>query len=232
MKIAVCDDCQQDVMQIKTLFDREHDVTLYTDARILIADIEEKKVHFDLYLIDIYMDTINGIDVAKRIRERDEDAVICFISSSDAFYRQAYDLYAVQYLLKPIQKEEVEKLVSRVSQQISKDKVLSLQFRSRGQMGSVPYRKILFISSREHTIFVQCRDGNVQKFKGKLNEIALRVCGDTFFRCHQSFIVNMYHIDRLHGNEIFISGYRIPISRRYLSEFRRRYQEILFEEMD
>jgi Response regulator of the LytR/AlgR family len=232
MKIAVCDDCQQDVMQIKTFFDREHDVALYTDARNFIADIEEKKTHFDLYLIDIYMDTINGIDVAKRIRERDEDAVICFISSSDAFYRQAYDLYAVQYLLKPIQREKVEKLVTRVSQQISRDKAMSLQFRSRGQMGSVPYRKILFISSREHTIFVQCRDGNIQKFKGKLSEIALRVCGDTFFRCHQSFIVNMYHIDRLHGNEIFMSGYRIPVSRRYLPEVRRRYQEILFEEMD
>ena len=232
MKIAVCDDCQQDVIQIKTMFDREHDVTLYTDARNFIMDIEEKEVNFDLYLIDIYMDAINGIEVAKRIRGRDEEAVICFISSSDAFYRQAYDLYAIQYLLKPIQKDEVEKLISRVSQQMSKDKASSLQFRFRGQMGSVPYRKILFISSKEHTILVQCQDGNVQKFKGKLNEVALRVCGDTFFRCHQSFIVNMYHIDRLHGNEIFISGYRIPISRRYLPEVRRRYQEILFEEMD
>ena len=108
MKIAVCDDCQQDVIQIKTMFDREHDVTLYTDARNFIMDIEEKEVNFDLYLIDIYMDAINGIEVAKRIRGRDEDAVICFISSSDAFYRQAYDLYAIQYLLKPIQKDEVE----------------------------------------------------------------------------------------------------------------------------
>lgn len=232
MKIAICDDSHQDAMYLRSLLKENHDIIIYSGAEQLLRDLENKKAHYDLYLIDIYMEIMSGIDLAKRLRLKEEDAAICFISSSDAFYRQAYDLYAVQYLLKPVQKEDLRQLVEKISQRIAKNKELSLQFRWRGKMGMIPYEKILFVSSREHTLFIQCKDGTVQECKGKLNEIALKICGDTFLRCHQSFIINMYYVSSLNGNELFISNYRIPISRRYLPTIKRRYQEILFEEMD
>ena len=108
----------------------------------------------------------------------------------------------------------------------------SLSFKWRGQGGTIPYRKILYISSREHTISIYCTDGTVQKCKGKLSELELRLCGDVFLRCHQSFLVNIYQVDNLDGNDLIISGQRVPISRKYFAEVKRRYQEILFEEVD
>ena len=94
------------------------------------------------------------------------------------------------------------------------------------QVSEVP---ILFISSREHALYIHCKDGTVQECRGKLSEIEKQVCGDVFLRCHQSFLVNMYQADRLSGNELMVSGYSVPISRRYYGDVKRRYQEILFE---
>lgn len=234
MKIAICDDCRQDALRLQALLNGNHDTVVYSGAEQLLVEIEDKKRCYDLYLLDIYMDkdAMSGIELARKLREQEEDAAICFISSSDDFYREAYDLYAVQYLLKPVKKEELEHLVQRISQRMDKDKEQSLRFRWRGQMGTISYGKILFISSREHTIFIHCRDGYVQECTGKLNEIAAQICGDVFFRCHQSFIVNLYHVNSLNGNELTVAGHSIPVSRRYLSDVKRRYQEILFEELE
>lgn len=229
MKIAVCDDCYEDAQYLKT-FLKKHEVKLYPDAACLLADLRDSKQYYDLYLLDIFMEnSINGIDLAEKLRTMDESAVICFISSSDAFYREAYDLYAIQYLLKPVQAADLEQLLERVSQNTMKGKEQNLQFKWRGETGLIPYGNILYINSREHTLFIHCRDGSVQPCKGKLNELELHLHQDIFSRCHQSFLVNMYHVDSLNGNDLYLAGDRIPISRRYYNTVKKRYQEILFE---
>ncbi|MCI8335211.1 MAG: response regulator transcription factor [Lachnospiraceae bacterium] len=229
LNIAICDDCSQDALLLASCING-HKFRIYSDTESLLKDVEKEKITYDLYLLDIYIDnSMNGIELAKRLRTLDPEAVICFISSSDAFYREAYDLYAVQYLIKPIQAEALEQLFGRVSQNLSRSKEQSLSFKWRGQTGSIPYHKILFISSREHALYIHCKDGTVQECRGKLSEIEKQVCGDVFLRCHQSFLVNMYQADRLSGNELMVSGYSVPISRRYYGDVKRRYQEILFE---
>lgn len=115
MRIAVCDDCMEDALSLKK-FLGGHEARVYSDANSLLADVEENKIQYDLYLLDIFMaESINGIRLAEKIRRTQEEVVICFISSSDEFYREAYDLYAVQYLLKPIQKEMVKQLLDKIS---------------------------------------------------------------------------------------------------------------------
>lgn len=230
MKIAICDDCRQDALRLKALLNGNHDVVLYSGAKKLLEDVKNRGKRYGLYLIDIYMDTVSGIELAKQLREEVEDAIICFISTSDAFYREAYDLYAVQYLIKPVKQEDLDCLLERLSHHMEKEKENSLWFRWRGQAGAIPYGKILYVSSREHTVFIHCRDGRIQECTGKLNEVAEQICGDVFSRCHQSFIVNMYQVDRMNGNELIVSGQRVPVSRRYLADIRKRYREILFDE--
>lgn len=232
MKIAVCDDCAEDIVRLRKMLGG-HEVSSYHDADCLLADVEEKEKRYDLYLLDILIDeSINGIELAEKIRRTQEDAVICFISTSDGFYREAYDVYAIQYLLKPLQEEQVQRLLAKVSKNLAVNREQKLSFQTRGQAGSISYKKILYISSMEHTISICCVDGSVFECKGKLGELAVRVCGNVFMRCHQSFLVNMYHVDSLKGMELTVGGVQIPISRRYYMEVKKRYQEILFEEVD
>lgn len=229
MNIAICDDCFEDALSLKAYLHGQ-DVVIYSDVKHLLADVEEEKKYYDLYVLDIYIDdTMNGIELARRIRSLDDQAFICFISSSDAFYREAYDLYAIQYLLKPVQEDALKELLERVRKSFARNKEQKFTFRWRGQSGFIPYSRILYISSREHSTFICCTDGKVQECKGKLSEIALQICGDVFLRCHQSFIVNMYQVDSLNRNDLMVSGQYIPVSRRYYAEVKKRYSEILFE---
>lgn len=235
MRIALCDDCREDALYLKSFLGRQ-DVSVYSDASSLLSDIEQNNVQYDLYLLDIYMDDfaehpMNGMDLARRIRLHEEESIICFISSSNAFYREAYDIYAFQYLLKPVRPDELKLLLDKVSQRLERNREQKFFYRWRGQTKSIPYEKILFISSREHTVLIQCKDGLEQEFKGKLDEIESQLRGDVFLRCHQSFLVNIYQVDSLNRNEMMVFGHRVPVSRRYYMNVKKRYQEVLFEEV-
>lgn len=238
MQIAVCDDCMEDALALKEYL-RGQEVSIYSDAKSFLTDIECGRKQYDLYLLDIFMDdSINGIQLAERLRKVQEEAVICFISSSNDFYREAYDLYAVQYLIKPVQEESVNKLLQKVQKNLNRDNLLpggnekKLIYSWWGKTGAIPYGKIRYVSSRGHTLFICRTDGQIQESTGKLNDLEHQVCGDIFLRCHQSFIVNMYHVEGLSGTELTVAGEQIPVSRRYYAEVKKRYLEILFEEVE
>lgn len=231
VRIAVCDDSRRDACAIRDLLEGQ-EVKLYDNAESLLADVRQGGVNYDLYLLDIFMEnSLNGLELAQALRAVDEAAVLCFVSTSEDFYREAYDLYAVQYLIKPVDREAVRKLLDRVEKVFLRNGEKTLQYSWRRAQGAIPYGKILYISSQQHVLSICCTDGRVQQSVGKLDDLERQICGDAFLRCHQSFIVNMYHVRGLSGTELVLAadGQKVPVSRRYYKKVRERYQELLFE---
>ncbi len=234
MQIAVCDDCMEDALSLKKLIIGQ-DVSIYTDAESLMTDIEEKNKQYDLYLLDIFMEgSMNGIELAEKLRMVQEDALICFVSTSDDFYREAYDLYAIQYLIKPVGQESINRLLEKVQKVLARQTVKekTLVYSWWGKSGTIPYGKIRYIGTRGHTLAICCTDGKVQESTGKLNDLERQICGDVFLRCHQSYIVNIRHVESMTGTVLTVAGEQIPVSRRYYAEVKRRYQKMLFEGVD
>ncbi len=144
-----------------------------------------------------------------------------------------FDLYVVQYLIKPIGREELEKLLDKVEKIFIKNKEKTLGYSWRRASGVIPYGKILYISSKEHVLSIHCTDGRVQESIGKISDLEQQICGDTFLRCHQSFIVNVYHIREIAGMDLVLAekGEKVPVSRRYYATVQERYRKLLFEEV-
>lgn len=235
MQIALCDDCMEDALSLKKYLEGQ-EVSIYSRGESLLEDIEDRNKKYDLYLLDIFMEeSINGIELAEKIRKKQDEAFICFISTSNDFYREAYDLYAIQYLIKPVGEESVKRLIQKVKRnldRLSYGKEKNFIYSWWGKKGVIPYGKIRYISSRGHTISIYCTDGKIQESTGKLNDLEQQICGDIFLRCHQSFIVNMRYVAEFSSSELTIDGEKIPVSRRYYPQVKKRYQQILFEEVD
>lgn len=110
MKIAICDDDRNELLQIQTLLD------LYAQERQMEFIVKEYHSSFELasaaanetfqiYLLDVLMPVLNGIDLAREIRLMDKAADILFLTSSPEFAVESYMVKASNYLLKPVQKE-------------------------------------------------------------------------------------------------------------------------------
>lgn len=231
MRIAVCDDDRQDACAVCELLGGQ-EVKWYDNAGSMLADVKQKRMRYDLYLLDIFMeDSMNGLELARELRRIDEEAVLCFVSTSSDFYRDAYDLYALQYLIKPVKADDLRRLLEKVEKNSLRQGEKMLQYSWRREQGVIPYGDILYISSMKHVLSIWCTDGSVQESAGKLDDLERQICGDAFLRCHQSFIVNMNHVRAFSGTELTLAkdGQKVPVSRRYRTEVKTRFEELLFE---
>lgn len=109
MKIAICDDDKTEQLQILELLEgyfkgRKNKPAIKTfSSSIELASIARYE-QFDLYLLDVIMPILNGIELAKEIRGFDKASDIIFLTSSPEFAVESYTVKASNYLVKPIQK--------------------------------------------------------------------------------------------------------------------------------
>ena len=110
--VAICDDEKSSSAQAAELLEKyrkahdgpEFKVDIFGSSLDLLGAMEKQA--YDVYLLDIYIDKINGIELADTIRKKNEDAHIIFMTSSNAFYKEAFKVNAVHYLEKPILEDD------------------------------------------------------------------------------------------------------------------------------
>ena len=113
MRIAACDDDVRFLQELSDLLNQYEkdnhcniEYKIYTNPLELVAQIE-KGMHYDAILLDVFMPGINGIQCARDIRTFDNLVKIIFLTSSAEYAVESYAVKAYQYLLKPIQKENL-----------------------------------------------------------------------------------------------------------------------------
>ncbi len=231
MNIAVCDDNGADAARLVSMLEGAHKYRIFPSAEDLLFYLDDSSESFDLYLLDIFMGEMNGVLLGKRIREINDSALICYISSSPDYYAEAFSLYAFQYLLKPVTQESFRELLRRASSQLSHSRQQSIHLNCRGRNVSIPYQNILYVTSMGHTLSIHCTDGQIERFGGRLDEFSARLDDTVFVRCHQSFLVNLYNVSALKSDFFLCGDEQIPISRRYNS-VKDLYRSLLFSEMN
>ncbi len=223
-RLAICDDEKSSAAEAAGLLDRYKRAhpgleisseTFYSSFDLLEA-IE--KGTYDIYLLDIYIDKVNGIELAEAIRKRDENGHIIFMTSSNAFYKEAFRIHAVHYLEKPILEEEFFDAMDRVCQ---KEEKRYLTVRESGEVRKIAADDILYIESEDHykRIVTPQKSYLVRSTVKELQEdIAL----EYFHALGMKTILNLKKVLRINRDTITMEdGAQFPVPRgtyRQLSE--------------
>lgn len=217
LKVALCDDDLVVETQIRAFLEKE-EAERGGDQKILLSvkrSGEELLSDFrpglyDLLLLDIMMEGINGVETLSRIREFDSDLTVAFITSSKEYALDGYRLKAVRYLEKPLTRDAISELIDITFEK--KQEQPSLTVRPRGETKNVPLPDIEYISQSGHTVEIHLFDKNVMTFTGRLDEIEEDIkkaagvsrervfsmgSGFSFVRSHKSFIVNLDYADEI-----------------------------------
>ncbi len=230
IRIAVCEDKEADMAYIRNMLCQTKifcDFTEYTSVETLLSDMETNQKQFDIFILDIYLPGQNGVEAAHCIRAANRNAVLIFLSTSEEFYREAFDLYAFHYLIKPVSLAELTEVLQKAAAAIAAPEE-KLQITFRGQNTILRYADIKYISSSNHALHFYMQDGQEYTSYGRLDELEARLASELFVRCHKSFIVNLLYVNRLAREGFYIDGTLIPISRSYAAGAKKSYHKRLF----
>ena len=188
-----------------------------------------KSGDFDLIILDIFMGGILGIDVARKIRESDNDVRLVFCTTSNEFASESYEVNAHYYLHKPFTEKSVKSMLDRLgmdSYEFAKHITLS-----NGQ--SVILRNVIYTEYFNHNVTFHCRRGENIVTRVSHSEVEGLLCENSYFCCcTKGVIVNFHEVKSLDGNDFTMSnGDLVPISRRRSKDVFDAYTKFKFDKL-
>ena len=234
IRIAICDDLYNERNMIKSLLTSiqneeqkwEFNITQYEEGEALLMDMEENLSEFDLVILDIYMDGINGMETARKIRENDINIPIVFLTASPDFALESYDVNAFGYLLKPVKKDKLKDVLYRLLKHYVRPRVC-IQCERRKRYLFLD--EIVYIESQNHNVYIHLSDGDVLTSREKLSNLE-NMLDQRFLRCHQSFLVNMRYIADVEEDFILKDGTIVPIRIRQRKAIADEYYRFFCKE--
>lgn len=223
MRLAVCDDEKIQRDYIITLLDewsKNNNIGLQISE---FADTEKfwlahSEQPFDGALLDIEMPGQNGMDFARSLREQNDKLPIIFITGFAEFMAQGYEVDAIHYLLKPVDKNKLFECLNKM-RSLEKSKILI--FESSQGLLRIPEKDIVYLEAFGHNTTLHCVNG-VYELNFGISKLEKQVDKNVFIRCHRSYLVNLNHVyqtDR--ENVVLDSGEKLPLSRRMYDGFNR-----------
>ena len=217
MRIAVIDDQPADRDYIAALVtrwakDRDTAVTAvpFPSAEAFLFDYSEDR-DFDILLLDIEMGAINGVELAKTVRTENDAVQMVFITGFPDFIAEGYEVSALHYLMKPVDRDKLFSVLDRAAANLEKaERRLRVTFERRTDY--VPFSKILYLEAQKQYVRI-VTEREEYRMKASLAETAAQL-DEFFFPCQRSFIVNLRHVARILPDRVVLkNGAEVPISR-------------------
>ncbi len=192
----------------------------------------------DIIFLDIELPYINGLEIARTlIQTEGYKPVIVFLTAYDQFAAEAFDVEAVDYILKPVDKSKVQRVLKRcywmlraetmmgdISPSEAEPSMRRLAVDKGDTMEVIDCFNIRFIYSKSHYAYISMKNGDRHEVRMSLRDIAQQLPRDKFFRCHRKYIVNVEEIKQIkmgfkRGYLLVLKGddeIEIPVGRAYI----------------
>ena len=215
-KIAICDDSDADRQYILNMVDHWassagyviHTDTFTSAENFLFRYAEESD--YDILLLDIEMGKMDGVTMAKQLRENNDTVQIVFITGYSDYISEGYEVAALHYLMKPVKEEKLCSVLDRAVEKLARNEKV-LNFEIGGEMVRVPIYQIRYADVFGNYVTIHAlSDVTVKMTLGELE----KQLDERFYRVGRSTIINLTQISRVTKTKIKLSdGTAIPLPR-------------------
>lgn len=225
MKIAICDDEKRDIKRLVSLLekyseDKKMDVSIYTyeTASDLIAAMSENE--WDIIFLDINMEGMDGLSLASRIREKDEEVPIILVTAFINYALDGYKVRASRFLVKDDLDKTLPECMDDICIQLQKKKKNMLFNCVEGDV-DIMLSEIVFIETTGHKSIIHLGSEDYHLYES-MDELENRLKVYGFIRVHQSYMVNIRHIRSINNYVLTLdTGYEIKIPKARYKQVRQ-----------
>lgn len=230
ISIAIVDDLAEDRARINGALERwfaarpghESAIHVYQSAEEMLA----AKTPVQMAFLDIRMDGLNGIELARHLRLLDEKILLVFLSSSTEFAFDAFPVHPFDYLIKPCTDENVARVMEEALRVLSAHEQ-TITVRVARAEHQVPVGRIVAVVSQGHSVEITLTGGASLRSIMTFAELETLLAPDPrFLTCNRGILVNMDHALALEGDIIRMrEGISFPLRTRNRAELAARFAQ-------
>lgn len=233
MRIAICDDeliYRVAICEAIEHWQKQHGVEAvlvrhYHSSEELLNDIESKQ-RYDMLFLDIQIpNEMDGIKLAKRIREMDECVQIVFFTNFAEYAYDGYYVNALRYLHKPVHPDQISECLDIAFRQWKYAHGENIVLEYNGGSLVLKYNSILYIEANGHMILIHCTDEKEPiRIRQRLSQLLTILPETIFVMCNRSYIVNIMYVRKITYDRVVIAdGEDIAIGKRYRDGLKRAF---------
>ena len=223
-RLAICEDDPAERAHLEQLCTAllsarriEHTLALFARADALAEVLEREEGRFDLLILDIQMEGLSGMELAKRLYERRAPVSVLFITGCADYALEGHSVHPVHYLLKPVEPDALDEALYRDWREHHQPSAMLL--RSGGRTVSLPVNEIRYLESLNRMVVAHLSQEQ-PAFPITLLDAQRLAPPGAFARCHNSYLVNLDWVKEVVRTEVLLrDGTRLPVGRRYYREF-------------
>ena len=220
--IAICDDDNSQIKALKKMLTEWNSCTIiseYNSAEQFLFNYPD--VSCDLLLLDIEMGNMNGMELARELRAKGDMLPIIFITGFSKYIGDGYDVEALHYLLKPVDKKKLFQVLDRYAGRHKPNNRIILPCGDESLL--VDSDDIVYLEAFGKKTQVTLNSGKEIICTCGLSDVSKKL-GQGFVSCHRSYVVNIRLIRSISRTEVTMDGgKKIPVSRRLYDSVNREF---------
>ena len=230
MKIAVVDDNPKDGGRIKQYIERyalEQDqkfqVFLYASGLDFLDDMER---NFDVVFMDIEMPHLDGIETARKMRERDDTTILIFITNLAQYATHGYEVNAIEFMVKPVGYYNFSDKMKKALRFVKRNEEKVMLFKNSDTVAKIPVSQILYLEKEKNYIIFHTERGEFRE-RGSMAEMEEKLAGAGFSKCIAGCLVNLRHVLKMEKDLVWVGNTSLPVSRAQRKEFAKEFVDFL-----
>ncbi len=242
MKIAICDDndlCRADALEAVNEYAAKNpqngvSVSVFSHAED-VMESARKNGGYDVYLLDIVMPHVDGIDLGLMLRREGYGGKIVYLTSSSEFAIESYKVRAHDYLMKPLVRSALFAVLDEIAEGILNGSEKSIVIKTKESSIRITYNSILYAELVRRSVRYRLTNGKEiesTSLRAPFSEAVKPLAEDPSFAiCGQSTLVNMRHITMVENDAVvFSNNCRIPLGVKVCRELRSAWTDFWFTE--
>lgn len=213
------------INQYKKESGHEIKVTWFQDGYDIVEDYQSE---FDIIFLDIQMKFMDGMTAAKKIREKDDNVILMFVTNMTNYAIRGYEVSALDYIVKPVKYFAFSQKLERAIKKIKNNQQRFLSIPVEKGVWKINIEEIMYIESQGHNLVYKTKEKEIVS-RGVLKEAEKLLISYGFFRNSKSFLVNMKYVEGVKENYCVVNGNLLPISRSYKKDFMKTLLEYMSE---
>lgn len=195
-------------------------VWIYENAESFLFDLEDRTP--DAVFADIQMPGMNGMEMIRKLREKDGEMPVVFTSGLSDYLQEGYEVQALHYLIKPISEEKVFACMDRICSR--KDTREMYSVRTEDGMARLNLKEVNYCEAEGHYVRFLMTDGSEIRVMKSISELEGELPGDVFVKCHRCYLCNLGNVKQiLQDSVLFDNGGSVPVSRRMYRDLNRSF---------